>query len=72
MRLTEEDTFAKMLSQLDSRVSDLESAQDVDEVPIQIRTVDETEHIEDSTARSVDTDPGWQWGSSRWGYDTWG
>lgn len=71
MRLTEESTFARMLRRINQRLSNLESRRDIDEVPIQIRTVEETETSSDATNTTVDNDPGWTWGTSEWGYDVW-
>lgn len=71
MRLTSEDTFAKMLRTVNDRLSDLEARRAIDETPVQIRSVDETETSSDATEQSVDDDPGWTWGTSEWGYDIW-
>lgn len=71
MRLTPEDTFAQMLRRVNSRLSDLESRRGIDETPVQIRSVSETETSTDATQQSVDNDPGFTWGESAWGFDPW-
>lgn len=71
MRLTPQDTFARMLREVNSRLSNLESRRNIDETPVQIRAVSETETSADATEQSTDEDPGWTWGESRWGFDVW-
>lgn len=71
MRLTPEDSFARMLRMINDNLDDLQSQSQIDEVPVQIRTVAETETSTDSTTHSVDASPGWVWGTSAWGYDIW-
>lgn len=71
MRLTPENDTADMIKQITDRLDNLESEKQLDETPVQIRVVDETELSDDATASSVDTDPGWTWGTSRWGFDIW-
>lgn len=71
MRLTPEDTTVRMLREVNRRLSNLESRRDIDEIPVQIRTVIETETSSDATEESVDNDPGWEWGTSEWGFDVW-
>lgn len=72
MRLTPEDTLADMLQKLRKDVDDIQSESDIDEPPVQIRTVFEVETSADTVTATVDTDPGWTWGTSEWGYDIWG
>lgn len=71
MRLTTEDTAARLLRSVKGDVTNLKSSQDIDETPIQIRSVADSERSSDATEQSTDTDPGWEWGSSSWGYATW-
>lgn len=71
MRLTPEDSFAEMLRGLKDEVRDIGASSDVDENPVQIRVVEETETSTDQIEQSVDNDPGWQWGTSEWGFDVW-
>lgn len=71
MRLTTEDSFAEMMKKVNRRLDNVESNQDVSENPVIIREVTETESSSDTTEQSVNTDPGWTWGSSSWGYDIW-
>lgn len=72
MRLTPEDTFAEMLRSAYDELSDFGQGGDADENPVQIRQITETETSTDQTEQSVDTDPGWTWGTSEWGFDVWG
>lgn len=71
MRLTPEDTFAVMLKQVNDRLNNIEASRGEDEVPVQARSVEETETVDDATEQSVDDSPGWTWGESAWGFDIW-
>lgn len=72
MRRTPENDTADMIAQLTDRLANLESEKQIDDTPVQIRVVSETEHSDDATESSVDTDPGWTWNESRWGFNVWG
>lgn len=71
MRLTPEDTFATMLEKIRKDIDDIQSESDTDESPIQLRAVIETESSSDTVTATVNTDPGWTWGTSEWAYDIW-
>lgn len=71
MRLTDEDTLASMMKEVYGELRDLKSQRGVDDVPVQVRVVSETEVSSDSSEVEIDEDPGWTWGESAWGYDIW-
>lgn len=61
---------AEMLKRLQRQVSRIR-ARDVTESVTVIVQMDDTEQSTDSLSATIDTNPGWVWGESDWGYDSW-
>lgn len=63
---------ADLLKLLERRVSRLESDREPEASINQLRSVEDTEMTADSVSATTDTTPGFVWGESAWGYDSWG
>lgn len=67
---SEEFQTAEMLKRLQRQVSRLRSGDTEESVTIIQNVTDET-HCADSVSATVDTNPGFEWGSDAWSQDRW-
>ena len=62
---------ARLLRGLDSRVTQLEEAVNVEGVPGLLRSADDRTAIGETTTRTVNQGGTFNWGQTTWGSDTW-